>query len=245
MANHSHTNVQHNQFLRNRNNYRTRLQDREAASSEAVVISAKVPLSVVLKNLRNADHDIVLQAVRELRARGCLNDNTLPWICLRYANLQGADLSTANLQNADLHKANLELTNLSYSNLNYARLTRTKLQSTNLDKASWDGANLIGANLKGAKNVSHEQLAQAGRMRACILPDGNLYDGRFNLPGDFADASILHVDLNNPAAIAAFYGVSLEEFLHGQEWRQEHMPAISAWHKSVGFQNAELIMSWF
>ena len=76
------------------------------------------------------------------------------------------------------------------------------------------------------------------------MPDGNLYDGRFNLQGDFADASILHVDLNDPEAIAAFYGVSLEDFLRGQQWRQVNMPSASAWHESVCFQNAELIMNW-
>jgi uncharacterized protein YjbI with pentapeptide repeats len=204
----------------------------------------KIPLSLVVQKLRSSDHRIVLQAVEELRARGCLSDSTLSWICLRYANLQGANLSAADLKNADLHKANLETADLSYANLNSARFTKARLQSVNLDEASLDEANLVGANLQGAKNLSNEQLAQVGRMRGSVLPDGTLYDGRFNLPGDFADASILHVDLNNPAAIAAFYGVSPEDFLRGQEWRRLHMPFISAWHESACFQNAELIMNW-
>lgn len=116
------------------------------------------------------------------------------------------------------------------------------MQSANLEEAALEGANLIGANLQDARNVSNEKLAQASRMRGSIMPTGNLYDGRFNLPGDFADASTLHVDLNDPTAIAAFYGVSLEDFLRGQEWRQVHMPFISAWQESVCFQNTELIM---
>jgi uncharacterized protein YjbI with pentapeptide repeats len=162
---------------------------------------------------------------------------------LRYANLPGANLSTVNLKNADFYKANLEMADLSYTNLNGAKLIRTRMQVANLDKATLDGASLIGANLKGVKNLSYEQLSQSDRMRGSILPDGNLYDGRFNLPGDFADASILRVDLNSPTAIAAFYGVSLEEFLCGQEWFQEHMPSSSVWHGSIYFQNAEVIMS--
>jgi uncharacterized protein YjbI with pentapeptide repeats len=202
----------------------------------------KQPLSLVVNKLRSSEHHIVLHAVDELRARGRLSDNTLSWVCLRYANMQGANLSAANLKNADFHKANLERADLSYANLNGARLTRARLQFVNLDKATLDGASLIGANLKGAKNVSNAQLAQVGRMRGSVLPDGNLYDGRFNLPGDFTDANILHVDLNDPTAIAAFYGVSLEEFLRGQEWRQVQMPSVSAWHKSACFRNAELVM---
>lgn len=194
--------------------------------------------------LRSSDHSIVLQAVEELRARGRLSDNTLPWVCLRYADLRSANLGASNLKNADLHKANLEMADLSYTNLDGARLTRAKLQGANLDAASLDGANLIGANLRGVKNLRNEQLVQVGRMRGSVMPDGRLYDGRYNLPGDFVDANILHVDMNNPATIASFYGVSLEEFLLGQEWRQVYMPSVSVWHESVGFQNAKLIMPW-
>ena len=264
MANSSDFKLQHKPFriLRNRDKKHAGQKGVDVISSKAVIASyetisehslanvqrdsswIKLHLSVVIGKLRSSDHRVVLKAIEELRVRGCLSDSTLSWICLRYANLQGANLSTANLKNADLHKANLEMADLSYANLDNAKLTRAIMELVNLHKASLDGACLVGANLQGAKNVSNEQLARVGRMRGSILPDGNLYDGRLNLPGDFADASILHVNLNDPTAIAAFYGVSLEDFLRGQEWRQAHMPSISAWDDSVSFQNAELIMKW-
>jgi len=205
---------------------------------------AKLPIALVISKLRNSERSTALLAVEELRARGRLSDNTLSWVCLQYANLQGANLSAASLKNADLHKANLETADLSYANLGGAKLTRANLQSVNFDQASLDGVNLVGANLKGAKNISKEQLAQVSRMRGSITMDGNLYDGRFNLPGDFADASILHVDLNNPSAIASFYGISLEAFLRGQQWRQIHAPFVSAWHESECYKNAELFLTW-
>ena len=205
---------------------------------------AKLPLSHVVDKLRSSENCIVLRAVDELRARGSLSNNTLAWICLQYANLKGANLNAANFKNTDLHKANLEMADLSYANLCNARLVRARMQLVNLDEATLEGANLVGANLQGAKHVSNEQLSRVSRLRGSILPDGALYDGRFNLPGDFADASILHVDLNSPTAIAAFYGVSEDEFLRGQEWRRVHMPSISAWQESVCFQNAELVMNW-
>jgi uncharacterized protein YjbI with pentapeptide repeats len=265
MATTNSVDVQHKQFriLRRPSKRYQNPKDREVISTNTVIVSneavigysptddvqrdpswGKLPLSLVVKKLRSSEHHIVLRAVDELRARGCLSDNTLSWICLRYANLRGANLSAANLKNTDLHKANLELADLSYAYLRNAKLAKARMQSTNLDEATLDGANLVGANLRGAKNVNNEQLSRVSRLRGSILPDGNFYDGRFNLPGDFADASILHVDLNSPTAIAAFYGVSLEDFLLGQEWRQMHMSSISTWHESVCFQNAELIMNW-
>ena len=198
----------------------------------------------VVRKMRSRDHGEVLQAIEELRSRGCLSRGTLAWVCLRYADLHGANLSTANLTNADLSKANLEYADLSYAHLNGTRLTRAQMDSVNFHQATLDAANLVGANMSGALNLTDEQLSQAGRMRASILPDGKPYDGRFNLQGDLADASILHVDLNSPDAIAAFYGVSLEDFLAGQEWRKRHMPSISTWNERLSFKNAELVMKW-
>jgi len=252
MVNHHSVSIQHRPFrvLRNLKRNDVSPSPTAIASSVATIGAAldnaalaKQPLADVVRKLRSSEHHIVLQAIKELRMRGALFDGTLAWICLRYANLQRVDLSVSNLKNADLHKANLEDTDLSHANLNGARLTRAKLQLVNLDKTSLDGASLVGANLEGAKNWSNEQLAQVSRMRGSILPDGTLYDGRFNLPGDLADATILHVDLNTHAAIATFYGVSLDAFLRAQEWYQTHMPRTSNWHGNVCFQNAEILIN--
>lgn len=239
MAN-SHAHVHHHSFriLRNLDNKRVHPKGQDVQRDQSWT---KLPLPLIVEKLRSSDHKVVLQAIEELRVRGCLSNNTLPWICLQYGNLHGANLGASNLRNADLKRANLEMADLSYANLDGARLMGARMQSVNLEKASLDGTNLVGANLRGAKNVSDKQLSQASRMRHSVLPDGSLYDGRFNLPGDFADASILHIDLNNLEAIAAFYDVSLEVFLRGQEWRRANMPTISSWHESVCFQNAEII----
>ena len=203
-----------------------------------------LPTSQVVRKLRSQDHEVVLQAVEALRARGNLSDGTLAWVCLQYAKLQGANLSASDLRNADLNKANLEMADLSYANLEGARLTKARMRSVNLEKASMIGANLTGANLRGALALQDGQLATASRMRGAIMPDGSLYDGRFNLPGDYADACLLHIDLNDPAAIASFYGVTLEAFVLGQEWYRASMPDSSAWHESACFKNAEVMITW-
>jgi len=204
----------------------------------------KMSLTPLINRLRNSNHSIAIRALDELRARGRISDDTLSWICLKYANLQGANFYSSNLMNADLSKANLMMADFSYANLKGARLTRASLQMSNLENASICCSTLLGANLQGARNISDKQLSRVDRMRACIMPDGSLYDGRFNLLGDFADANILHVDLNNPEEIAAFYGVSLEDFLTGQLWRQANMPSASSWGKSPAYQNAEIQMFW-
>lgn len=243
MAHHSGINIHQNPIGILRDIYNQWTKRGDEGYSKAEDAPPKTAVSVISK-LRSSDHAVVLQAVEELRVQGYLKDGALSWARLGYADLWEANLRGSNLKNADLERANMERTDLSYANLNGARLTRASLQSADLNKTSLDGANLLGAKLQGAKNVNNDQLAQAGRLRGSILPDGNPYDGRFNLPGDFADASILHVDLNDPEAIASFYGVSLEDFLLGQEWRQVNMPLVSAWHDSISYQNAEIVMKW-
>jgi uncharacterized protein YjbI with pentapeptide repeats len=216
----------------------------EKTEAQTALNWKKMTLSLLVRKLRSTNHCIAIRAVDELRARGRISDDTLSWVCLKYANLQGANLCASNLMNADLSKSNLEMADLSYANLKGARLTRARLQMSNLENALICCSNLIGANLQGAYNISDNQLSRAYRMRACILGDGSLYDGRFNLLGDFADANILHVDLNNPEEIAAFYGVSSEDFLRGQHWRQANIPSASSWSKSPAYQNAEIRMFW-
>ena len=55
------------------------------------------------------------------------------------------------------------------------------------------------------------------------MPDGNLYDGRFNLDGDFFLADRDRVNINDPDQMAGFYNVSLEVYLSGQEWAKENL----------------------
>lgn len=204
----------------------------------------EISLHDLIGKLRSSNRFTVLQALDELRMRGKLSDDTLSWACLKYAKFQGANLSYTHLQNADLEKTDFQKANLSSANLKNARLVRANMQSTNLNNVSFEGANLLGANLLEAENCSYNQLALAGKLRWSILPEGQLYDGRLNLPGDFADAIVLHVDLSDPEEIAAFYGISVEEFVNGQEWYQANMPGASIWHQNINFQIAEIRMQW-
>ncbi|OGO20040.1 MAG: hypothetical protein A2Z14_18810 [Chloroflexi bacterium RBG_16_48_8] len=145
---------------------------------------------------------------------------------MRYVNLQGLDLSGANLKNTDLNLAKLQGVDLSGANLEETRLNRTNLRFALLSGANLKGAFLNQANLQGILDVIEEQLAQAYKLRCATMPDGSRYDGRFNLEGDLADARFLHVDTNDPAAMADFYAISTKEYENGQAWVRIHLPLL-------------------
>ena len=101
----------------------------------------------------------------------------------------------------------------------------------NFDHADLTYADMHKANLRGARNLSDKQLSSASHLFGAIMPDGKPYDGRYNLPGDLAQAQWAKVDVNDPQAMANFYGVSLETYLAGQRHGRCHSCCIGtgAW----------------
>jgi uncharacterized protein YjbI with pentapeptide repeats len=180
----------------------------------------------LIRKLRNSNPSVVQCAVEELRRRGHLEDGTLRWVYLRYVNLQGLDLSDANLQNTDLNMAKLQGVDLSGANLVETRLNKANLRFSLMAGANLKGAFLNQANLQGILDLTEEQLSQAYKLRGTTMPDGSRYDGRFNLEGDLADARFLHVDINDPAAMADFYGIAVKEYENGQAWVKVHLPLL-------------------
>jgi uncharacterized protein YjbI with pentapeptide repeats len=180
----------------------------------------------LIRQLRDPHNEIVVQAVEGLRAGGWLGSGTLQGLGLRCAHLQGADLHSADLREVDLRMANLRGADLSAANLQGTRLNRANLRGADLSAASLQGADLFDADLEGACNLSDEQFAQVSRLRAAKMLDGSRYDGRFDLEGDLRDADLLHVDINDPVAMADFYGISLEEYRSGQAWAQESLVRV-------------------
>ena len=155
------------------------------------------------------------------------------------ANLRGADLRGANLEGANLHGADLRgaflynvyLGDGGPTNLKGATLSWTKMEGANLR-----GANLEGANLEGANGLPDWQLSMVIALRAVLMPSGRRYDGRFNLGGDLKAAQSTNINLNNPQAMADFYGVSLEDYLRGQEWARNNLPRL---RREAGLEHEE------
>lgn len=115
-------------------------------------------------------------------------------------DLRGADLRTANMYQADLRGSDL---------------TNAKLQ----------GADFYEANLKDVK-VSDEQLVTLITLRGATMPDGSRYDGRFNLSHDFNLMRKKSININNPEAVAEYYGVPVEVYEAGQEWARENLAVL-------------------
>ncbi|MBN2385691.1 MAG: pentapeptide repeat-containing protein [Anaerolineales bacterium] len=170
----------------------------------------------LINKLWGLENKYALQAIEELRVRGWLSDGSLRGIALCQAQLQDADLMEADLSSIDFHQANLDYADLSKARLNGAKLNRASLQGVNFDATDLTYADLYKVNLRGARNLSEEQLARANQLLGACMPDGRPYDGRFNLFGDLSRARWAKVDVDDPQAMAAFYGVSLEEYLAGQ-----------------------------
>ena len=143
------------------------------------------PIHIISK-LRSSENKRVLEAVEELRAHGWLSDGTLKNIALIHAHLEGADLMNADLEGVDFHQAHMEFADLSSANLNGAKMVRATLKGANFSKADLTGADLFKANLVDAIGLTPAQLRTAKRLIGATLPDGKLYDGRYNLEGDMA-----------------------------------------------------------
>lgn len=169
----------------------------------------------LIGRMHSRDNGLTLVAIEEMRAHGWLIDGTLRGANLVHANLQAGYLRYAVLPEVNLHRANLQKT----------RLGKTDLSGANLTDANLEGADLDEAGLQGAR-VSLAQLAQANRLRSATMPGGERYDGRLNLPGDLKDAEETGCAIANPAEMAGFYGVAVEEYQAGQQWARENLPAL-------------------
>ena len=181
----------------------------------------------LIRKMRSPETKLVLEAIAELRARGWLEDGSLRGVMLCHAHLEGSDLYKANLREVDLHQAHLEGADLSLADLDQAKLTRASLRGANLSQASLAAADLFKADLTDARNVTEKQLAQAKRLCFATMPDGTPYNGRFSLVGDIDLARWGKVNPDDPAAMAYFLGVSLENYLRGQG-KAELIPEIPA-----------------
>lgn len=167
--------------------------------------------------------------------RASLVQANLQEAILSQSNLTEARLSGADMLGVTLHRANLFRADLSSANLFRANLVEANLQEVFFFQVDLRGADLKGAVLKGARlssthldgaSVSISQLVQAAMLSGTTMPDGSRYDGRFNLAGDVQFATFLDMDLdvNDPAAMAGFYEVSLIDYMRGQSWAQNYLP---------------------
>jgi len=115
--------------------------------------------------------------------------------------------------------------NMRGSHWQNGNLYRADLRDTDLTNAILIGADFVLANLEGAQ-VSDAQLAKTHTMYGCTLPDGSRYDGRYNLPGDFDYARRQNINTGSVEDMAAWYGVTLDQYQTMQQWASRHLEGL-------------------
>ena len=189
----------------------------------------------LIREMGGDNYAIAARAIRELRAHGWIEDGSLKNAELSGAKLKRGDLRSADLQHAYFIHANLQGSELNNSNLREANFVGAKLMGAVMDgaslqKARFERADLLGAYLGLANledtDITEQQLANVDRLRGATMPDGSRYDGRYNLVFETMHLPLHSVDPTDPEAVARFYGVSVNEYLQGQEWARENLPRL-------------------
>lgn len=167
---------------------------------------------------RNREYSIIRdQLIRKMQSR----DNQTALQAVEELRVLG-HLGDGSLKETDLRGADLQ----------DANLYQVNVQDADLRNAILYNADLYDANLKGA-NVTDEQLMQCKTLRWAIMPDGNRYDGRFNLYHDYNVMEAKGFDRHNPTSAAEYYDVPLDVYEAGQRWAQEHQEVLAEHHVKV------------
>jgi uncharacterized protein YjbI with pentapeptide repeats len=154
--------------------------------------------SELILQMGSPDNTTAIEAVRQLRSLGWIEDGTLRGANLEGANLRGANLINANLDSANLRDANLQRANLWSVNLQNAELWYANLQEIEAGHINLQGSNLGSANLQGAylrdANLQNTDLTHANLQNADLM-NVNLQSSYFssaNLEGALLRYSNLH-----------------------------------------------------
>ena len=181
---------------------------------------------VLISQLGSKNNAVTSEALKELDARGWLSDGTLKGAYISSANLEGNSFTGADLRNAHLSFSNLKKTTWFEADLQGAFLDHADLRGASLSvhaigphyaEGNLKNVYLSNSNLQEAR-VRHEQLIQTRSLRGTIMPDGKLYDGRYNLQSDIEFARKDGRDLGNAQSMASFYAVTTDEYKLGQKW---------------------------
>ena len=129
---------------------------------------------------------------------------------LTNTNLRGVIFRDADLTGTRLYQANL-----SESNLQNAVLDNCNMFNADISKAELKGANLRGVNLQLANleeaKITEKQLSNLVGLAGAIMPDGQIYDGKFGYEKDLHEAIGCDVDIDDKEALARWYKSAREE----------------------------------
>ena len=184
---------------------------------EKAEAAKQIALRTLMENLQSPERNVRLTTIETLKEKGWLQDGSLA----------GADLSGLDLQGASLTSCNFQKSNLKGANLRGADLHFGDLRGADLTDVSMVGANLLWVKLQGALGVTDRQLVEVYILRRATLPDGQMYDGRYQLRGDIDDAGRDRIKPDDEVGLAHWYEVSLEQFRSGQAWAEENLNGLN------------------
>lgn len=143
----------------------------------------------LILQMGSPDHSFAIEAVRQLRQQGWIEDGSLKGADLAGVDLSGVGLGQANMSGATLIGANFSLAKFFKANLSGANFYEANLSRANFYRANLSGADLVGADLSGADvrwaNLSGADFLDADLIRA-ELDEANLTGARLghaNLSG--------------------------------------------------------------
>jgi hypothetical protein len=151
----------------------------------------------LILQLGSPENGFAIEALRQLRQRGWIEDGSLAGADISEANLTDADLTKAYLSRVNFCIADLSAANLSGANLTWADLSFADIHYANLTRADLTKANLTNAVLHGT-DLSKADLTEAdltwADLSAANLTDAKL--SRANLSGaDLTGANLSGADL--------------------------------------------------
>ena len=73
------------------------------------------------------------------------------------------------------------------------------------------------------------------------MPDGQLYDGRYNLRKDIEDYMRFAVDPNDPKDWADYYGVPVARYVEGQEWSSINLDRL---RQTTSYLTRQVVDVW-
>jgi uncharacterized protein YjbI with pentapeptide repeats len=181
----------------------------------------------LLRDIGCGDHGIALRAILDITANNLHQKGFLRYRIIENAKLAGAMLIGADLAHSSFHHSDFTGIELFGANLQMTSFWGDTLRGADLRDANLSGAFFNYVDLTDAR-VTPEQLQSANRLHGTRLPNGKIYDGRFNLPVDIQDARASGVDINNPIAMAKWYQMPYDQFMRSMDLRKEK-PEIDDW----------------
>lgn len=165
----------------------------------------------LIRDIACGDNGIAVRAIveiveRNLHTKGFLSNRIFDPI-----DITGAHLYNADLSHSQFHYSNFTGVELYNANLYRACFWGVQLQNADLRSANLTNADFIFTDLTNA-HVTIEQLQSVEGLLGARLPNGKIYDGSFNRPGDIKTAQTLGININDPEAMKKFYSMTHEKF---------------------------------